>query len=81
MVRFRNLCTLKALSLARNCKTIHIQITQNLAPDIGISKPSMQIMNSIVNDYLEKIVLNAGRLVLHGKKNTLSSTEMSSAIK
>ncbi|KAJ0170174.1 hypothetical protein K1T71_014102 [Dendrolimus kikuchii] len=57
------------------------KLLKNLAPDIGISKPSMQIMNNFVNDYLEKIALEASRLVLHGKKNTLSSREISSAIK
>ncbi|XP_049870877.1 histone H2B.1-like [Pectinophora gossypiella] len=54
------------------------QVTQN---KIGISRKSMLIMNNFVYDMLEKIASEAGRLVAHSKRNTLSSREIQSAIK
>ncbi|CAH2084229.1 unnamed protein product [Euphydryas editha] len=47
----------------------------------GISRHSMLIMNNFVNDMLEKIASEAGRLVCHSKKTTLGSREIQSAIK
>lgn len=49
--------------------------------NFGISRQSMLIMNNFVNDMLEKIATEAGRLVAHGKKTTLGSREIQSAIK
>ncbi|XP_072937697.1 late histone H2B.L4-like [Epargyreus clarus] len=49
--------------------------------NLGISRKSMLIMNNFVNDMLEKIAAEAGRLVAHGKKTTLSSREVHTAIK
>ncbi|XP_021204513.1 late histone H2B.L4 [Bombyx mori] len=49
--------------------------------NLGISRKSMLIMNNFVNDMLEKIAVEAGRLVAHGKKNTLGSREIQSAVK
>ena len=49
--------------------------------NFGISRQSMLIMNNFVNDMLEKIAAEAGRLVAHGKKTTLGSREIHSAIK
>ncbi|CAB3259482.1 unnamed protein product [Arctia plantaginis] len=46
-----------------------------------ISRTSMVIMNSFVNDTLERIAVEAGRLVAHSKKTTMSSREIQSAIR
>lgn len=46
-----------------------------------ISRTSMLIMNSFVNDTLEKIAVEAGRLVAHSKKSTMGSREIQSAIR
>nr|XP_034838357.1 late histone H2B.L4-like [Maniola hyperantus] len=48
---------------------------------IGISRQSMLIMNNFVNDMIEKIATEAGRLAVYAKKNTMSDTEISSATK
>ncbi|KAM3955436.1 histone H2B [Aphomia sociella] len=48
---------------------------------LGISRKSMLIMNNFVNDMLENIAVEAGRLVAHGKKNTLGSREIQSAVR
>ncbi|XP_047541291.1 late histone H2B.L4-like [Vanessa atalanta] len=49
--------------------------------NFGISRHSMLIMNNFVNDMLEKIASEAGRLASHSKKTTLGSREIQSAIK
>ncbi|OWR44004.1 late histone H2B.L4-like [Danaus plexippus] len=49
--------------------------------NFGISRHSMLIMNNFVNDMLEKIASEAGKLVSHGKKTTLGSREIQSAIR
>lgn len=49
--------------------------------NLGISRKSMLIMNNFVNDMLEKIAIEAGRLVVHGKKTTMGSQEIQSAVK
>ncbi|KAF9417273.1 hypothetical protein HW555_005587 [Spodoptera exigua] len=49
--------------------------------NLGISRKSMLIMNNFVNDMLEKIAEEAGRLVAHSKKTTMSSREIQAAVK
>lgn len=48
--------------------------------DIGISKKSMTIMNSFINDIYEKIAIEASDLIRYNKKHTLSTREIQSAI-
>ena len=49
--------------------------------DIGISKKSMTIMNSFINDIYEKIAMGASNLIRYNKKHTLSAREIQSAVK
>ena len=49
--------------------------------DIGISKKSMTIMNSFINDIYEKIAIEASNLIKYNKKHTLSAREIQSAVK
>lgn len=49
--------------------------------NFGISTQSMLIMNNFVNDMMEKIAAEAGRLVAHGKKTTMGSREIQTATK
>ncbi|XP_028173403.1 late histone H2B.L4-like [Ostrinia furnacalis] len=49
--------------------------------NLGISRKSMQIMNNFVNDMLEKIAVEASRMVVHGKKTTMGSQEVQSAVR
>ena len=41
----------------------------------------MAVMNSFVNDIFEKLVTEAGKLTRYGKKQTLSSREMQTAVR
>ena len=50
-------------------------------PDTGISKKSMSIMNSFINDTFDKIAAEAGGLVKKNGKATLSSREIQTAVR
>ena len=52
------------------------RVLKQVHPETGISKRSMSIMNSFINDVFEKISLEAAKLVRYNKKQTLSSREV-----
>jgi histone H2B len=52
------------------------RVLKQVHPETGISKRSMQIMNSFIHDIFEKIALEASKLVRYNKKHTLSSREV-----
>lgn len=52
------------------------RVLKQVHPETGVSKRSMSIMNSFINDIFEKIALEASRLVRYNKKHTLSSREI-----
>ena len=47
----------------------------------GISRRSMSIMNSFINDLFERISAEAGRLVRYSRRHTLSSREVQTAVR
>ena len=47
----------------------------------GISKRSMSIMNSFINDLFERLCAEASKLVRYNKRNTLSSREVQTAVR
>ena len=57
------------------------RVLKQVHPETGISKKSMQIMNSFINDIFEKIALEASKLVRYNKKHTLSSREVQTAVR
>lgn len=62
-----------ALYIYRVLKQVH--------PDIGISKRSMSIMNSFINDIFERVCFESNKLVRYGKKRTLSSREVQTSVR
>ena len=52
------------------------RVLKQVHPETGISKRSMSIMNSLINDVFEKICSEASKLVNNNKKHTLSSLNM-----
>lgn len=58
-----------------------MKVLKQVHPEIGISKKSMSIMNSFVNDTFEKIGTEAGKLCKYNKKDTLSSREIQTAVR
>jgi histone H2B len=57
------------------------KVLKQVHGDTGVSKKSMAIMNSFINDIFEKIALEASKLVRYNKKHTLSAREIQSAVK
>ncbi len=57
------------------------RVLKQVHPETGISKKSMSIMNSFINDIFEKTAAEASRLVRYNKKHTLSSREVQTAVR
>mmetsp|Transcript_7998 Transcript_7998/g.7081 ORF Transcript_7998/g.7081 Transcript_7998/m.7081 type:complete len:115 (+) Transcript_7998:64-408(+) len=57
------------------------RVLKQVHPETGVSKKSMSIMNSFINDIFEKIALEASKLVRYNKKHTLSSREVQTAVR
>jgi histone H2B len=57
------------------------KVLKQVHSDVGVSKKSMAIMNSFINDIFEKVALEASKLVRYNKKHTLSAREVQSAVK
>ena len=57
------------------------KVLKQVHQETGISKRSMNIMNSFINDIFERISLEASKLVRYNKKHTLSAREIQSSVK
>ncbi len=57
------------------------RVLKQVHPETGVSKRSMNIMNSFISDIFEKIALEASKLVRYNKKHTLSSREVQTAVR
>jgi histone H2B len=57
------------------------KVLKQVHPDTGVSKRSMSIMNSFINDLFERIALEASRLCRQNKKRTLTSREVQTAVR
>merc|ERR1712176_1628940 len=74
----------KAAPKKRRTETFSVyiyRVLKQVHPETGISKRSMSIMNSFINDIFEKIASESGRLVRYNKKHTLSSREVQTAVR
>ena len=74
----------KAAAKRRRTETFSVyiyRVLKQVHPETGISKRSMQIMNSFINDIFEKIALESSKLVRYNKKHTLSSREVQTAVR
>lgn len=58
-----------------------MKILRQVHPNFGISKKSMLIMNSFVEDTFDRIASEAGRLCKYNKKDTLSAREIQTAVR
>jgi histone H2B len=57
------------------------KVLKQVHNDTGISKRSMDIMNSFIVDTFDRLALEASKLVRTSKKHTLSAREVQSAVK
>ena len=72
----------KGMKKAVETYSVYIyRVLKQVHPETGISKRSMSIMNSFINDIFEKISSEAGKLVRVNKKSTLSSREVQTAVR
>ena len=74
----------KTTAAAKRAETYSVyiyRVLKQVHPETGISKRSMSIMNSFINDLFEKISGEASKLVRYNKKQTLSSREIQTAVR
>ena len=57
------------------------RVLKQVHPETGISKRSMSIMNSFINDIFTKLCAESGKLVNNNRKHTLSSREVQTAVR
>lgn len=57
------------------------KLSKCICPDLSISVPAMNIMNSFVKDLLERIADEASKLVHHSHKTTMGMDDIISATK
>eukprot|EP00919_Chromeraceae_sp_WS-2016_P008946 GHVR01020981.1.p1 GENE.GHVR01020981.1~~GHVR01020981.1.p1 ORF type:complete len:127 (+),score=27.34 GHVR01020981.1:30-410(+) len=57
------------------------KVLKQVHPETGISKKSMSIMNSFINDIFDRLANEATRLIRFNKKRTLSSREVQTAVR
>ncbi|NWY95383.1 H2B protein, partial [Loxia curvirostra] len=55
------------------------KVLKQVHPDLAISSKAMSIMNSFVNDMLERLAAEASRLAQYGCRATLTSREVQAA--
>ncbi|XP_040076541.1 late histone H2B.L4-like [Ixodes scapularis] len=56
--------------------TYIFKVLKQVHPDTGISARAMTIMNSFVNDILDKLTEEAARLAVYSKKSTITAREI-----
>ena len=56
------------------------EVLKQVHPSIGISSKAMNIMDSFVNDMLERIAGEASKLAKYKKRSTISSREIQFAV-
>ena len=57
------------------------RVLKQVHPDTGISRQSMSVMNSFVNDMFERLMREAGATTRHMKKATLASRDVQTAVR
>ncbi|BCU02668.1 histone H2B domain containing protein [Pandoravirus japonicus] len=57
------------------------KVLKQVHPDVGISNKSMSVMNSFVNDMIDRIGTEAGRLAHSNKRNTIGTREIQTAVR
>lgn len=61
--------------------TFIYKVLKQVHHDTGVSKRSIEIMDSFVNDIFERIAVEAGRLARANKRQTITSREIQTAVR
>ena len=67
-------------SLRNYQRYIH-KVLKQVHPHVGISMKGMQVMNSFVNDMMERFAVEAGKLVHQVKRQTMSSRDIQTSVR
>ena len=57
------------------------KVLKQAPPDTGVSSKAMSIMNSFVNDLIERIAAEASKLAHYNKRSTITSREIQTAVR
>lgn len=57
------------------------KVLKQVHPDVGISKKSMSVMNSFVNDIFDRLAGEASRLISSNKRRTIGSREIQTSVR
>jgi len=71
----------KAKKRTETYSTYIYRVLKQVHPETGISKRSMSIMNSFINDIFERLATEAGKLGKYNSRATLSSREVQTAVR
>jgi histone H2B len=72
----------KKSGVAQETYSVYIyRVLKQVHPETGISKRSMSIMNSLINDVFDKVCIEAAKLTNNNRKQTLSSREVQTAVR
>jgi histone H2B len=71
----------KKVSKAESYKVYLYKVLKQVHPDTGVSSKAMSILNSLMNDMFDKIATEAARLSRYGKKPTMTSREVQTAVR
>ncbi|KAL7288974.1 hypothetical protein TKK_0016932 [Trichogramma kaykai] len=65
----------------RSYKTHIYKVLKQVHPDVGLTSQAMSIMDSFINDLFERIACEASNLTDLGKRSTLTSREVQTAVR
>lgn len=77
----RSKVTKRRVKRKQSYGTFIYRVLKQVHPDVGVSKKSMSIMNSFVNDIFERIAGECSRLTHQNKRKTISSREVQTAVR
>lgn len=62
-------------------QTYIYRVLKEVKPELGVSKKAMGLINDLLVELFDKVMTESRHLMIHSKKNTLSSKEIESAAK
>ena len=57
------------------------RVLKQVHPGMGISSKAMTVVNNLMSDMFERMAMEASRLNMYGKKNTMTSREIHGAVR
>ena len=67
--------------ITRNYQRYIHKVLKQVHPNVGISMKGMQVMNSFVNDMIERFAAQSGTLCLQVKRKTMSARDIQTSVR